>query len=113
LYASGSGARIYLHDSDIKKTTSSYAAMQVDNSGEIEAWLPFFHYFDGKNTVKGGRVLATGNGGVQFGTAAGSHGYANNHFCNDGSTVNPWLEVSSGGTIYAKYDYWPNGATPG
>lgn len=105
LYASGSGGYISVHDSDVIQTSTS-PAVRAENSSIIAAWIAATIY-DGKNKVKGGRLYASGNAIVNFGESSGSKD--KNHFC-DGSSAT--LEVTSGGTIYAKYDYWPSGNPP-
>ncbi len=105
--ATGSYGFISIHDTDIIHT-STYPAVSAENSSRIEFWIAGVPpYLDGKNKIKGGRLFANGNARIKAGDGAGST--SNNHFCNTAANT---LEVASGGTIYAKYDYWHNGSAP-
>ena len=105
LYASGSTGYISVHDSDIIQTSSN-SAFSATNSGIIACWIAA-EIYDGKDKIKGGKLSASGNAIINAGEASGSKD--RNHFCDVTSAT---LEVSSGGTIYARYDYWPNGNPP-
>jgi len=105
IYAAGNNAYISVHDSDIIQL-SSQPAVHAGGNGIIASWIAATIY-DGKNRISGGRLLASGSGVALFGELNGSK--AQNHFCDGGSAV---LEVNSSGTIFAAYNYWPNGLAP-
>ncbi|MFU8861222.1 MAG: T9SS type A sorting domain-containing protein [Cyclonatronaceae bacterium] len=105
IYAGGNNAYISIHDSDIIQL-SSHPAVHAAGNAIIASWIAATIY-DGKNRISGGRLLSTGSGVVLFGELNASK--AQNHFCDSGSAV---LEVNSSGTIFAAYNYWPNGLAP-
>jgi len=105
LFASGSAGYISVHDSEIIQTSGNPTVRASGGSG-IEFWVAATIY-DGKNKVKGGELYADGGALINAGSASGAKD--SNHFCD---TAGASLHVSSGGTVYARYDYWPNGAAP-
>lgn len=105
LRATSTPAFISIHDSDIIQTANN-PAVSAENSGKIEFWIAGGPpYLDGKN--KGGKLYVTGNALIKAGDGNGSTSH--NHFCDAPAAT---LEVASGGTIYARYNYWPNGNPP-
>lgn len=105
LYASGSDGYLSVHDSDIIQTSGN-PTIRAEGSGIVACWIAAMIY-DGKNKLKGGKLYASGNAIINAGEASGSKD--KNHFCDAASAT---LEVASGGTIYARYDYWPDGNPP-
>jgi len=105
VYTSGSGGYLSVHDSDIIQTSGN-PAVRASGGSSIGFWIAATIY-DGKNKIKGGKLHVDGNALINAGESSGSK--SKNHFCDASSAT---LQVASGGTIYAKYDYWPNGNPP-
>ncbi len=103
LYVSGSGGYVKVHESEIVQNSSS-ETVRVPG-GTVEFWRWPTNY-DGKNKIKGGKLYASSNALID----AGDYwDHDKNHFCDAAGAT---LQVASGGTIYARYDYWPNGNPP-
>ena len=106
VYVSGSYNYLNLYDTNIIQE-SSYAAVYASNSGRPYFWPGAVSPYVGYDKVKGGRLYASGNGFISAGSASSTT--SQNHFCNAASAS---LEATSGGTIYAKYNYWYNNNDP-
>ncbi|KAA3619472.1 MAG: zinc metalloprotease [Calditrichaeota bacterium] len=101
---SGSNGYLSIYDCEIVQNSGNPAL--VASTGIIEFWRAATHY-QGKNKIKGGKLYATNAGLIRAGLSSGQRDI--NHFCDSNAST---LYVSSGGVIYAKYNYWYNGAPP-
>ena len=107
LRASGSAGYISVYESDIIQTSGN-ETIYASGGAEIACWVAYTPpYYDGLNKIKGGQLYASGNAIINAGSGSGAKD--KNHFCDSDAAT---LEVSSGATIYARYDYWPDGDPP-
>ena len=102
------GAYISLYESTVTQTSGSTAVLATGSSAQVAFWPPPASApYVGYDRIHGGRLRATGGGIVNAGSASSTT--SQNHFCDADAAT---LEVQSGGTIYARYNYWPNGNGP-
>lgn len=106
VYVTGSYNYLFLYDTDLIQESSS-AAVYASNSGRPYFWPGAVSPYVGYDKVKGGRLYASGNAVISAGSASSTT--SRNHFCNAASSS---LEATSGGTIYARYNYWYNNNDP-
>ncbi|HEX8385771.1 MAG TPA: T9SS type A sorting domain-containing protein, partial [Rubricoccaceae bacterium] len=103
----GGGGYVSLYTTRVEQLSGTTSVL-AEGGGTVAFWPPPANSpYVGYDRVLGGRLLARGTGRIEAGTT--STNTSQNHFCNAAAAT---LEVQTGGTIYARYNYWPNGAGP-
>ena len=105
--AAAGGGYVSVYNSTIERPNTGTAVL-AEGGGVVAFWPPPASApYVGYDRVRGGRLLARGTGRIDAGASNTSQ--SQNHFCDSQAAT---LEVQSGGTIYARYNYWPGGNGP-